>query len=288
MCPIQATSMRRSGNCCRWVDMNSARVTEKGKFRVKIAVTAATTGLTLEIDFGVLHVFTLHLWTVGRSMNIFICSLANVIGKIKQPLWPYLHVFRNAWQAVLCRFPSRCFAVPRKVLFDFRRWNEPIWQAMSIQVTNLSSGEVLTYSLPLLVGEVTPPLTQGHIKVTCFTEKRIRLWPICNGQFKILVPLKVCWKHLSCFILQQLIWTQRLIADACVSARVSSDWALCSTVLSFFQKGENKIELHFFDETVDFVLFYRVPLIRKFVRPIYIKPHDDDGLFQVRACVIPV
>ena len=62
---------------------------------------------------------------------------------------------------------------------------------MSIQVTNLLSGAAVTYSLPILAGEVTPPLTQGHLKVTCFREGRARLWPIYNGQFKVLVPLQV-------------------------------------------------------------------------------------------------
>ena len=62
---------------------------------------------------------------------------------------------------------------------------------MSIQVTNLLSGAAMTYSLPILAGEVTPPLTQGHLKVTCFREGRARLWPIYNGQFKVLVPLQV-------------------------------------------------------------------------------------------------
>ena len=47
------------------------------------------------------------------------------------------------------------------------------------------------------------------------------------------------------------------------------------------QKGTNRIELHFFDETVDFMLHYRVPKIRKYVRPIYIKPCNDEGCFQV-------
>ena len=51
--------------------------------------------------------------------------------------------------------------------------------------------------------------------------------------------------------------------------------------LDHFQSGENKIELHFFDETVDFVLYYNVPTIKKYVRPIYIKPCDDSGMFQV-------
>ncbi len=64
---------------------------------------------------------------------------------------------------------------------------------MSIQVTNLTQGATVTYSLPLLIGEVTPPLAQGHLKVTCQSENEARIWPIFNGQFKILVPLLVSY-----------------------------------------------------------------------------------------------
>ena len=49
----------------------------------------------------------------------------------------------------------------------------------------------------------------------------------------------------------------------------------------FFQKGTNKIELNFFDATTEFLLNYEIPTIKRYVRPIYIKPHDDSGHFQV-------
>ena len=106
---------------------------------------------------------------------------------------------------------------------------------MSISVMNLHPGEALGYSLPLVVGEVRPPLTQGTIKVTNKQTGRTLLWPIFNGKFKALVELTY---------------------------------------------GENHILFKYYGEVLDFTLYFRVPAIKRFVRPVYIRPYDDIGSFQ--------
>ena len=106
---------------------------------------------------------------------------------------------------------------------------------MSITVTNLTSGETLGYSLPLVTGEVRPPLAQGTIKVSNQRNGRTLLWPIFNGHFKALVEL-VC--------------------------------------------GENRLQFKYYGEVLDFELTFRAPPIKRFVRPVYIRPCDDAGRFQ--------
>lgn len=106
---------------------------------------------------------------------------------------------------------------------------------MSIAVTNLESGETLGYSLPLVVGEVRPPLAQGTIKVSNKQTGRTLLWPIFNGQFKALVELA---------------------------------------------HGENHLQFKYYGEVLEFALVFKVPALQRFVRPVYIRPHDDSGSFQ--------
>ncbi len=60
---------------------------------------------------------------------------------------------------------------------------------MAIQVSNLKSGDTITYSLPLVIGEVVPLLAQGHIIVECLDGGGPITWPVLNGQFKALVQL---------------------------------------------------------------------------------------------------
>ena len=63
---------------------------------------------------------------------------------------------------------------------------------MAIQLLNVQSGATLAYSLPLLVGEVLPPLAQSSIKVSNPTSEKygsIISWPVLNGNFKALVQL---------------------------------------------------------------------------------------------------
>lgn len=107
---------------------------------------------------------------------------------------------------------------------------------MSIQIHNLQPAEVLTYSLPLLVGDVQPPLAESSIIVCNKHNGKSTSWPVFNGNFKALVHL---------------------------------------------EPGENIIELMFYGEVVDFKLVYNVPSFNRFVRPVYIKCHDDPhGDFQ--------
>jgi hypothetical protein len=59
-----------------------------------------------------------------------------------------------------------------------------------ISISNFFPGEELSYSLPLLVGEVCPPVSQGSIVVKNAASKSSLSWPIRNGLFKALVPLQ--------------------------------------------------------------------------------------------------
>jgi len=61
---------------------------------------------------------------------------------------------------------------------------------MSLYIRNLSSGDVLTYSLPILVGDVRPSATETVIIVNNkqSTEPAIS-WPVIDGKFKVLVDL---------------------------------------------------------------------------------------------------
>ncbi|KAK2166704.1 hypothetical protein NP493_1293g01022 [Ridgeia piscesae] len=107
---------------------------------------------------------------------------------------------------------------------------------MSVQIRNLQSEDVLTYSLPLLLGDVRPPLAESKISVCNRRNNTSMSWPVYNGTFKALVELK---------------------------------------------PGENIIELMFYGEVVELVLVYKVPPLTRFVRPVYIKCHDDPhGDFQ--------
>lgn len=106
---------------------------------------------------------------------------------------------------------------------------------MSIQVTNLSPGETLHHSLALLIGEVTPPLSEASIVVRLQQGAQTQAWPIFNGLFKVLIPLT---------------------------------------------QGVNYMQLLFYDEVLDFHLFYKVPSFVRFVRPVYIIAADDDGYFH--------
>ena len=107
---------------------------------------------------------------------------------------------------------------------------------MSVQIRNLQSEDVLTYSLPLLLGDVRPPLAESKIGVCNRRNNTSMSWPVYNGTFKALVELK---------------------------------------------PGENIIELMFYGEVVELVLVYKVPPLTRFVRPVYIKCHDDPhGDFQ--------
>ena len=47
----------------------------------------------------------------------------------------------------------------------------------------------MTYSLPLLVGEVRPPNPQGTVSVRVDHQKTPLTWPVFNGVFKAVVPL---------------------------------------------------------------------------------------------------
>ena len=107
---------------------------------------------------------------------------------------------------------------------------------MSIQINNVTSEDVLTYSLALLVGEVQPPLPDSVI-IACNKRSGVSIsWPVHNGNFKTLVELL---------------------------------------------PGENTIELTFYGEVLEFTLTYKVPSFDRFVRPVYIKCHDDPrGDFQ--------
>lgn len=60
---------------------------------------------------------------------------------------------------------------------------------MSIIIDNLSSGDIITYSLPLITGNVRPPLPQGSVSVWNLQCKTSSSWPISNGCFKALVSL---------------------------------------------------------------------------------------------------
>ncbi|XP_064620229.1 uncharacterized protein LOC135483347 [Lineus longissimus] len=63
---------------------------------------------------------------------------------------------------------------------------------MKVKVNNISSGEKLVYSLPLLIGEVEASATQDdQIQVWNETDHTTRKlsWPICSSKFKVLVEL---------------------------------------------------------------------------------------------------
>jgi hypothetical protein len=104
---------------------------------------------------------------------------------------------------------------------------------MPVCIHNLCSGDEVTHSLPLLVGDVQPFTAQGHVLVRNCNQSIS--WPILNGRFKALVELV---------------------------------------------PGENSIELRCGDDLSVFVLHLKFPSFSYFVRPIYIKCHDDSGEFQ--------
>lgn len=60
---------------------------------------------------------------------------------------------------------------------------------MAIQVSNLSDGETIGYSLPLLIGEVDTSCNQTVIDVHCDSGAPSVSWPVVYGCFKVLVQL---------------------------------------------------------------------------------------------------
>jgi len=61
--------------------------------------------------------------------------------------------------------------------------------AMPIYIRNLSSGELLSYSLPILVGDVRP-LQAVHVSAVLVHNKQGRdaapiSWPVIDGKFKV-------------------------------------------------------------------------------------------------------
>ena len=60
---------------------------------------------------------------------------------------------------------------------------------MSIQIHNVTSDDVLTYSLALLVGDVRPPLAESTIVAVNKRNGVSTSWPVHNGDFKTLIEL---------------------------------------------------------------------------------------------------
>jgi len=61
---------------------------------------------------------------------------------------------------------------------------------MSIYIRNLSSGDVISYSLPILVGDVRPSTSDSVIAVRSQqTSDPASSWPVIDGKFKVLVHL---------------------------------------------------------------------------------------------------
>jgi len=62
---------------------------------------------------------------------------------------------------------------------------------MSIYIRNLGSGDVVTYSLPILIGDVRPPPADTAVIVVrnLQTTDPAISWPITDGKFKVLVDL---------------------------------------------------------------------------------------------------
>ena len=61
---------------------------------------------------------------------------------------------------------------------------------MPLCIRNLSSGDVLTYSLPILVGDVRPSSDETVIEVkNKQSDEPAISWPIIDGKFKVLVDL---------------------------------------------------------------------------------------------------
>ena len=65
-----------------------------------------------------------------------------------------------------------------------------------IRVHNHDGGDIVTYQLALLVGEVAPVTSSGTL-ITENRDKQYRqTWPVVQGRFKILVPLTVGNNHI--------------------------------------------------------------------------------------------
>ena len=60
---------------------------------------------------------------------------------------------------------------------------------MPICVHNLCSGDEVTYSLPILVGEVQPFSPTQGTRILVENGNRAISWPVVNGRFKALVEL---------------------------------------------------------------------------------------------------
>jgi len=62
---------------------------------------------------------------------------------------------------------------------------------MPLYIHNLTSGDVLTYSLPILVGNVRPSAAETVISVRNTKQNSVLAisWPIIDGKFKVLVDL---------------------------------------------------------------------------------------------------
>jgi len=61
---------------------------------------------------------------------------------------------------------------------------------MPFYIRNLSSGDVLTYSLPILIGDVRPSAAETVIIVQNKQSDAAAIsWPVIDGKFKVLVDL---------------------------------------------------------------------------------------------------
>jgi len=60
---------------------------------------------------------------------------------------------------------------------------------MPLYIRNLSSGDVLTYSLPILVGDVRPSTAEIILVRNKQSDVAAVSWPVIDGKFKVLVDL---------------------------------------------------------------------------------------------------
>jgi len=60
---------------------------------------------------------------------------------------------------------------------------------MPLYIRNLSSGDVLTYSLPILVGDVRPSTAEIILVRNKQSDAAAVSWPVIDGKFKVLVDL---------------------------------------------------------------------------------------------------
>ena len=110
-----------------------------------------------------------------------------------------------------------------------------------ISVENVSEGERLSYSLPLLIGSVKQHISHHNFIFVKQNGKLINTWPVCNGRFKIFVNLQPGENE---FFLS-LVHNETSDVDLKIS------------------------------------LIYDAPRYSHFVRPVYIICSDHSGRFQV-------